>query len=381
MRQFEKWWLGLGLAGALFLWATQPTRAEGITDSRAEEALSSVPIAEVGEDEEDLASYSPASNPVHPVSLTEIPHLNELENPATTVGEWLAQLTIQITDVQLNPTENGIEIVLETTEGQLPIPSTSVTGNALIADIPNAVLTLPDGDEFQAANPAEGIALVSVTSLPNNRVRVAITGLDAPPTTEVRTVEQGLVVSVTPGAEGTADTEEDAIQVVVTGEQEDGYRVEDATTATRTDTPVRDIPQSISVIPRQVLEDQGGTRLGDALRNVPGATNFGESSRSLFDTFIIRGFSTPNTLRNGLREGNSFSFNQSLGSETANIDRIEVLRGPASVLYGRGGLGGTVNIVTEQPLSEPFYEVEGTVGSYALYRGSGSSALDMGKSS
>jgi len=340
MRQFEKWWLGLGLIGALCLLVIQPTRAEEITGFRA----------------------------------IEIPHLSEVERLATTVDEWMAQVeqaSTEITNVRLNSTGNGIEIVLETAEGQLSTPSTSVVGNALIADIPNAVLTLPSGDEFQVQNPTEGIALVSVTNLPDNRVQVAITGLDAPPTAEVSTSEQGFVLSVTLGIEtDAAETDEDVIQLVVTAEQKDGYAVEDATTATRTDTPIRDIPQSISVIPQQVLEDQGGTRLNDALRNVPGVTIEGESSRTLFDSFTVRGFSSPSILRNGLREGNSSNFGISLGTETANVERIEVLRGPASVLYGQGGLGGTINIVTEQPLSEPFYEVEGTVDSYGFYRGS-----------
>lgn len=79
--------------------------------------------------------------------------------------------------MQVNLTETGVEVILETAEGQLASPVTSVVGNALIADIPNAMLALPEGEEFQAASPAEGIALVAVTSRADG-IRVAITGTE-----------------------------------------------------------------------------------------------------------------------------------------------------------------------------------------------------------
>jgi iron complex outermembrane receptor protein len=291
----------------------------------------------------------------------------DLEQPATTVDEWMAQIeqsAVQITAVQVNATETGVEIILETDE-LLEIPSTSVVGNAFIADISNAVLALPEGEEFQQSNPAEGIALVSVTGLPNNRVRVAITGVDAPPTADLSIESSGLVLAVTPGTE-TAESDEDAIQVVVTGEQEEGYIVDNATTATRTDTPLRDIPQSITVVPRQVIEDQGVTQISDALRNVSGISSQESSLSPSGDAAIIRGFeSFDYFFTNGIRNlGAGGAFQQ----ELANVERIEVLRGPASVLYGQGEPGGLINLVTELPTDEPFYEVEGTIGNYDFYR-------------
>jgi iron complex outermembrane recepter protein len=287
--------------------------------------------------------------------------------PATTVEEWFAQIeqaVTQITGVQVNAAEAGLELILET-EQPLEIPSTSVVGNALIADISNAVLALPAGEEFQQANPAEGIALVSVTGLPNNRVRVAITGVDAPPTADLSIESSGLVLAVTPGTEA-AETDEDAIQVVVTGEQEEGYIIDNATTATRTDTPIRDVPQSITVIPQQVLEDQQITQISDALRNVSGLSSQESSLSPSGDAAIIRGFrSFDYFFTNGIRNlGAGGAFQQ----ELANVERIEVLRGPASVLYGQGEAGGLINLVTELPTNEPFYEVEGTIGNYDFYR-------------
>lgn len=298
------------------------------------------------------------------VATTDIPQLNEVEHPATTVAEWLAQSTpasVQITGVQLDLTPQGLELQLETTGAPAQPAAPSIVGNALIVNLDNATLALPEGDEFQAANPIEGIALVTVTSLPNNRVRVSITGSDAPPRAEVRTEANGLALSVLPGAESTAGTEEEAIQVVVTGEQEEDYVVDDATTATRTDTPLRDIPQSIQVVPQQVWEDQQIERISDVLRNVSGVAA-DDSFAGSIDRVNIRGFSTDVFLRNGFRE------DQFSTRETANLERIEVLKGPASVLFGFLEPGGAINLVTERPLPYSAYAAELSVGSFGFIR-------------
>jgi iron complex outermembrane recepter protein len=303
-------------------------------------------------------------------NAAEIPSLKDLEPSATSIEEWMSQIQIQqlqaqsapapiqITNVRVDTVETGIEIVLETT-GNLDTPSTSIVGNALIAEIPNAVLVLPDRAAFQQANPTNGIALVNVTALPDNRVRVAITGVEAPPTANFSLESQGLRFSVVPGIAQAGDSE-DAIQIVVTGE-EDGYAADEASTATRTDTPLRDIPQSIQVIPRQVLEDQQVIRLEDALRNVSGVApgdNFGGTR----DQFIIRGFQQFNIFRDGFRD------ERIVFQETANIERIEVLKGPASVLFGFLEPGGIVNIIPERPLSEPQYNFEVQLGNFGLVR-------------
>ncbi len=282
--------------------------------------------------------------------------LSELDQPATTVAEWIAQMepsAIQVTGVQVNVTDTGLEITLET-DAPLTTPSTSVVGNALIAEISNAVLALPDGDAFEQFGPTEGIALVSVTNLPDGRVRVSITGTDAPPQAQVSTEAGNLVLSAVPGMAQVGDAD-DAIQIVVTGEQ-DSYRVPNASTATRTDTPIREIPQSIQVIPRQVIEDQNANTLEEVLRNVNGGGARG------FGGFFGRGIFTDGATR----ANNNSRYVPNLG----NVEQVEVLDGPASVLYGQGGPGGVVNLVTRQPLRDPFYEIEGTIGSYDDYRGS-----------
>jgi iron complex outermembrane receptor protein len=288
--------------------------------------------------------------------------LTTIETKTDETKTEIAQSQVQVTGVQVTETSTGLRIILTTTGGQLEIPPTSTVGNALIADIPNAVLALPDGDEFQITNPIEGIALVSVTSLPDTRIRVAITGSAAPPSADIQTEAQGLAFSIAIGTE-TLESAEDALQVVVTGEQEAGYVVDDAATATRTDTPLRDIPQSIQVIPQQVLEEQQIIRTRDALRNVSGVgegNGFGNSR----ETYVIRGFFTNDVLRNGFLERSNFRTFR----ETANLERIEILKGPASVLYGNLEPGGIVNLVTEVPLADPAYSVELQGGSFGTIR-------------
>jgi iron complex outermembrane recepter protein len=292
-----------------------------------------------------------------------IPQLSELEQPATTVTDWIAQIEaslVQITGVRVEETETGFQVVLETAEGSLEVPETRSIGNALIADIPNATIV----EEFSQAEPIEGIALVSVTSLPDNRVRVAITGTDAPPVAEVISETQGLAFAITLGDADTA-TEEDAIQVVVTGEQEEGFNPSDTSVGTRIDTLLRDIPASIQIIPQQVLEEQQVTTFNEALRNAPGVIQTAPGYYNQFANFTIRGFEAgANFLRNGLRSPAGVN-----STGLASIERIEVLRGPASVLFGQGNPGGTINLVTRQPLDNSLYSVEGSIGSYDFYRG------------
>ena len=325
--------------------------------------------AEVGYSPEETGRSEAveAGNQEELVAVTDIPQLSELDRPATTVTEWLAQSTaapVQITGVQLNATPQGLELQLETI-GELVQPATSIVGNALIVNINNATLALPDGDEFQSANPVEGIALVTVTSLPNNRVRVAITGLEAPPTAEVRTAPQGLLLSVAPGVDTVGITEEEAIQVVVTGEQDEGYNPSNSSTATGTDTPLRDIPLSIQIIPQEVIEDRNVVELGDALETAGSVVSVGGRGTSVFGPgFLIRGF----PINDGIFRDGIATFSLAPLS-TNDLERVEVLRGPASILFGQGEPGGIINLVSERPLREPFYEASLTAGSYDTYRG------------
>ena len=194
-------------------------------------------------------------------------------SPGIDQGNRVAQTSIapvQITGVSLTERETGLDIQIETTGGDLPPPTSTISGDALVLELADTVLMLPDGDEFLAFEPAEGIALVQVTELPGDQIQIVVTGAEAPPAVDISSSTAGLTLSVAPGIAQTTGADNGAIQVVVTGEEDD-YVVPNATTATRTDTPLRDTPQSIQVIPQQVWEDQGAVRLGDAIRNVSGA--------------------------------------------------------------------------------------------------------------
>ncbi|MBE9168617.1 TonB-dependent receptor [Pleurocapsales cyanobacterium LEGE 06147] len=295
-----------------------------------------------------------------------ISKISEKEDYSTSAIDLLVQQSTTITEVtrvKLNQTDDGLQVILETATGQRLVPLILSQGNSLVIDILDATLALPTKDEFRETNPAPGIREVTVTEINNRSIRVTITGEQQAPSAEVVPNRQDLVLSVTP--EGTtADTEPDEeIDVIATGEGGESYYVPDASTATRTDTPIRDIPQSIQVVPRQVIEDQKASRLREALRNVSGVSEAGNFGGAI-DSFNIRGFATFNTLRDGFKIG------QGGLRETANLERIEVLKGPASVLYGNLEPGGVINLVTKKPLSEPYYFAEFQAGNYQSYRGS-----------
>ena len=170
--------------------------------------------------------------------LAGLPAQAQETAPATTVAEWVAQVEaslVQITDVRLEETDAGLQVVLETADGTLAEPVTSVSGDALVLEIPNAVLVGEGVEEFE---PAEGIALVQVSPLAGDRVQVVITGADAVPEVAVGSDAAGLTLSVVPGIAQAGEGDE-AIQILVTGEEDEGYNPSSAAVGSRTETPIR----------------------------------------------------------------------------------------------------------------------------------------------
>ncbi len=146
----------------------------------------------------------------------------------------------------------------------------------------------------------------------------------------------------------------------------DGYLATRSATATKMDVPIIDTPASIQVVPRAVIEDQGATRLADVVRNVSSVQVSGANGgRS--DLFLIRGFAARRIARDGFLSPSSFGDAAQLG--LANVERVEVLKGPPSILYGPAGPGGLVNIITKKPQPEPRYSLTGRAGSFDFYRG------------
>jgi iron complex outermembrane recepter protein len=139
------------------------------------------------------------------------------------------------------------------------------------------------------------------------------------------------------------------------------YNRTNSSTATKTDTPIMETPYSIQVVPRAVMNDQQVIRVDDATKNVSGVQT-GAADGNYLDAFIVRGFDIGNnTYRNGYRT-------QRQQSETANLERLEVLKGAAAMLYGRVQPGGLLNLVTKQPLETSYYLLQQQFGSYDLYR-------------
>ncbi|MEM9804582.1 MAG: TonB-dependent siderophore receptor [Cyanobacteria bacterium P01_D01_bin.56] len=267
----------------------------------------------------------------------------------------------QITDVRLEETDAGLQVVLETTEGELSAPTTVVSGNALIIEIENAVLT---GEDFEQFEPAEGIAVVQVSALSGDRVQVTITGTDTVPVADVSTDAAGLTLSVVPGIAQAGETSE-PLRIVVTGEEDEGYNPSSASTATRTDTPLRDIPQSIQVVPRQVIEDRNVRTVNEAVETVSGVIDGGDTIARIFRGFVADGNGI-SQLRNGYRIGDT---NILIPEEpTVAIEQVEVLKGPASVLFGALEPGGIINVITKKPLSEPYYELGFEAGNRGFYQ-------------
>ena len=301
-----------------------------------------------------------ANETIQPSLSTATTKLHDLKQPAKTVKEWLAQVeatTVTVTGVKLERTAAGLDITLETADGKpLQVDATKfrTEGNSLLADIPNAVLSLPNGQPFDADNPTGEIAHVRVTQADASTIRVSVFGTTGLPKADVTLKTAGLAYSLNP--EGETPEEE----LVVTGEGQRGYRVPDAATATKTDTPLRDIPQSIQVVPQQVIKDQGITRITDATRNVSGTT-IASGYGNLIGDVRVRGFSS-GFLRDGFAT-------QPFFVDGGNIERVEVLKGPASVLYGALEPGGIVNYVTKQPLRTPYYAADFTAGSFDFYKG------------
>ena len=140
-------------------------------------------------------------------------------------------------------------------------------------------------------------------------------------------------------------------KVTVIGEHEsDGYLAERSRTATKTDTALIDVPQSVSVVTRDLIQDQSMQSLMDVARYVPGAGMAqGEGNR---DTIILRGnSSTSDFFLDGVRDDVEYY------RDLYNLDRVEILKGPNAMIFGRGGAGGVVNRVSRQANWQPVREI------------------------
>jgi iron complex outermembrane receptor protein len=171
-----------------------------------------------------------------------------------------------------------------------------------------------------------------------------------------------------------AQTESGALpSVTVTDSSEkEQYRQSRSSSATRTDTPLQELPQSVQVISRQLIDDLHATRVDDVLLYVSGVArqnNFG----GLWDNYSVRGFSgNENGGMNILWNGFASNRGYSPPRDMANVETIDFLKGPSAALYGSSEPGGTINVVTKKPQFKAANSLDLSVGTQGFYR----SAID-----
>lgn len=146
-----------------------------------------------------------------------------------------------------------------------------------------------------------------------------------------------------------------------------GYRATRSTTFTKTDTPLKDVPAAVSIVPAELIKDQGMQSIADVLRYVPGTQGAqGEGNR---DQVVLRGINTTaDFFVDGIRD------DMQIFRDLYNLERVEVLKGPGGMIFGRGGAGGVINRVTKKPAFSPVSQAGFSLDSYTRARAS----IDLG---
>ncbi len=163
-----------------------------------------------------------------------------------------------------------------------------------------------------------------------------------------------------------------AVSAEVTVSDEAFYIANESRTTTKTFTPLRDVPQSVSVIKRDQMSDQSMSSIADIVRYVPGVqAHQGENNR---DDVIIRGNrSSADFFRDGVRDDVQYY------RDPYNLDRLEAIKGPNAMIFGRGGGGGVINRVIKEAALTPVREFTATGGSFANRRFTGDLGQPLGK--
>ncbi len=167
---------------------------------------------------------------------------------------------------------------------------------------------------------------------------------------------------------GQTEKESTLPTITVSAKVSSGYTVPKISTATKTNTPLIDIPQSISVVTQEAIKDQNILSMSDAVRYVPGmGISQGEGNR---DALVFRGNrSTADFFVDGIRDDVQYF------RDIYNIERVEVLKGPNGMIFGRGGSGGVINRVVKEAGWSPIQEITAQAGSFNAKR----VALDVGQ--
>ncbi|HEX3897133.1 MAG TPA: TonB-dependent siderophore receptor [Rudaea sp.] len=185
----------------------------------------------------------------------------------------------------------------------------------------------------------------------------------------IRPLCAALLIALTSNAAGAADVDAalDASDSPVLSRVDitattSGYDAQN-TGIDKTQQSVHDIPQTVNVINRELLQAEGATSFADALRNVPGITIGGAEGGQIGNNINLRGFTARTDIYvDGFRDRGQYY------RDTFDLEQIEVLKGPSSMLFGRGSTGGVINQVTKQPVLHELDEITATIGTDDRYR-------------
>ena len=161
-----------------------------------------------------------------------------------------------------------------------------------------------------------------------------------------------------------ADTDSSSVviqTVEITGRKSKSYISEYSFAATKTAMKNIDLPLTLNTVTKELMRDRQAFQLGDVMKNVSGV-----SPSSYYNQYSIRGISQneEGQIINGMRTRQNYF----LQPMTANIERVEVFKGPASITMSSVDPGGTINMVTKKPLARPQYEIDLSAGSFKTYR-------------
>lgn len=220
---------------------------------------------------------------------------------------------------------------------RLPIAGASVTARGPAGTGRVTAVSDEQGRFTLHVTPGEQLVVVTSPGFADQTLRVSATPETAP-------------LSITLAIAGFQDS--------VTVDAAAGYTAPVTSTATKTPTPLRDVPQAVTVVTQELIKSQLMTSMADVMRYVPGITTHqGENNR---DQVIIRGnSSSADFFVDGVRDDVQYF------RDVYNLDRVEALKGPNAMIFGRGGGGGVVNRVTKDASGQSIRELSLQVGSFA----------------
>lgn len=238
----------------------------------------------------------------------------------------------------------------------------TVTLQGIVKDHLNLLLpgvsVVVEGTTQGTSTDANGRYELRLTGGQTYKIRFTYVGFEPQGRTVALPADRSLTLSLT-----LQSAQQALQQVEVLGRKETTYRTKATFLGSKSETEIKDLPQSVSYASKELIADQGLMRVGEVVKNFSGVTQF-----TFYDDIVIRGFRVngqSNTqLLNGLRTSTGF-WKQPLANY---LERVEVLKGPSSALFGNASPGGVLNRVTKKPLNENRKSLSVSLGSFQNFR-------------